>query len=115
MCKFLKNSDSRVATYNISPRYDASSATITIELIFVIFLHFIHRLHQEIEQFYAHMVTTTVEHELRLSVVGRIEAAVMALWPNARVEMFGSFRTGLYLPTSDIGELRYLKICSTFN
>lgn len=59
-------------------------------------------LHEEIEQFYAHMIPTATEHTLRVQVVGRIEAIVLNLWPMARVEMFGSFRTGLYLPTSDI-------------
>lgn len=59
-------------------------------------------LHQEIEQFYAHMIPTPLEHAARLEVVSRIESTVLALWPGARVEVFGSFRTGLYLPTSDI-------------
>ncbi|XP_053679709.1 non-canonical poly(A) RNA polymerase protein Trf4-1-like [Anopheles nili] len=59
-------------------------------------------LHQEIEQFYAHMIATPTEHALRVKVVSRIERIVLNLWPSARVEMFGSFRTGLYLPTSDI-------------
>jgi len=63
------------------------------------------RLHQEIEQFYAHMIPTATEHTMRMEVVTRIENAVLSLWPNAQVEVFGSFRTGLYLPTSDIGEL----------
>lgn len=61
------------------------------------------RLNDEIEQFYAHMMPTETEHVLRINVVSRIENAVMTLWPNAIVEVFGSFRTGLYLPTSDIG------------
>uniref|UniRef100_A0A182IKN3 polynucleotide adenylyltransferase n=1 Tax=Anopheles atroparvus TaxID=41427 RepID=A0A182IKN3_ANOAO len=60
------------------------------------------RLHEEIEQFYAHMIPTPTEHSLRVMVVNRIEQIVLNLWPSARVEMFGSFRTGLYLPTSDI-------------
>lgn len=66
-------------------------------------LFIFHRLHQEIEQFYAHMIPTPIEHASRLDVVSRIEGAVLSLWPSARVEVFGSFRTGLYLPTSDIG------------
>lgn len=56
------------------------------------------------------MKSTPVEHTLRKQVVARIEAAVLALWPYARVEVFGSFRTGLYLPTSDIGEF----LCKKF-
>lgn len=63
-----------------------------------------YRLHQEIEQFYAHMIPTATEHATRMDVVARIETAVLSLWPNSRVEVFGSFRTGLYLPTSDIGK-----------
>ncbi|KAJ6650119.1 Non-canonical poly(A) RNA polymerase protein Trf4-1 [Pseudolycoriella hygida] len=59
-------------------------------------------LHTEIEQFYAHMIPTPTEHALRVQVVSRIEQVVLSLWSNARVEVFGSFRTGLYLPTSDI-------------
>lgn len=62
------------------------------------------RLHQEIEQFYGHMIPTSTEHATRMDVVTRIETAVLSLWPNSRVEVFGSFRTGLYLPTSDIGK-----------
>lgn len=50
------------------------------------------------------MIPTPLEHAARLEVVSRIESTVLSLWPNARVEVFGSFRTGLYLPTSDIGE-----------
>lgn len=48
------------------------------------------------------MVPTPCEHALRVEVVSRIENVVLSLWPHARVEVFGSFRTGLYLPTSDI-------------
>lgn len=50
------------------------------------------------------MIPTQLEHAARVEVVARIESTVLSLWPNARVEVFGSFRTGLYLPTSDIGE-----------
>lgn len=48
------------------------------------------------------MIPTPTEHALRVQVVSRIESVVLSLWPSARVEVFGSFRTGLYLPTSDI-------------
>ncbi|XP_077302789.1 terminal nucleotidyltransferase 4B-like isoform X2 [Arctopsyche grandis] len=59
-------------------------------------------LHEEIEQFYAYMSPTPVEHKVRAHAVRRITDAVRRLWPHARVEVFGSYRTGLYLPTSDI-------------
>lgn len=54
------------------------------------------------------MIPTPLEHAARLEVVSRIESTVLSLWPNARVEVFGSFRTGLYLPTSDIGKMRMI-------
>ncbi|KAK6635937.1 hypothetical protein RUM44_001191 [Polyplax serrata] len=59
-------------------------------------------LHDEIIEFYNYMSPKKCEHELRLKVVHKIENAIHELWPQAKVEVFGSFRTGLYLPTSDI-------------
>jgi len=59
-------------------------------------------LHEEIEDFYHYMVPSVQEHTARLQVVDRIRKSVLAIYPAARVEIFGSFRTGLYLPTSDI-------------
>ncbi|KAB7507853.1 Non-canonical poly(A) RNA polymerase PAPD7 [Armadillidium nasatum] len=48
------------------------------------------------------MCPTEEEHYMRTRVVERIEKVIVDLWPEAKVEIFGSFRTGLYLPTSDI-------------
>lgn len=59
-------------------------------------------LHQEILDFYEYMSPTIEEHNIRLQVVNNIEQIIHNLWPSAKVEVFGSFRTGLYLPTSDI-------------
>ncbi|XP_024123909.1 terminal nucleotidyltransferase 4A [Oryzias melastigma] len=42
------------------------------------------------------------EEAMRRDVVNKIEGVIKDLWPTARVEIFGSFSTGLYLPTSDI-------------
>ncbi|XP_044298862.1 terminal nucleotidyltransferase 4A isoform X2 [Varanus komodoensis] len=39
---------------------------------------------------------------MRKEVVKRIETVIKDLWPTADVQIFGSFSTGLYLPTSDI-------------
>ncbi|MGH0166275.1 UNVERIFIED_CONTAM: hypothetical protein FKN15_054999 [Acipenser sinensis] len=39
---------------------------------------------------------------MRKEVVQRIKDVIRELWPNADVHIFGSFSTGLYLPTSDI-------------
>lgn len=56
-------------------------------------------LHEEIEDFYQWMVPTSQEHYARLGVVHRVRTAVLKIFPACRVEIFGSFRTGLYLPT----------------
>lgn len=41
-------------------------------------------------------------HTIRLQVFFRLKSVVNSLWPDAGVETFGSFATGLYLPTSDL-------------
>lgn len=61
-----------------------------------------YRLHQEIEHFYEYMTPTDAEHQIRAEVVTRIEKIILSKWSEAKVEIFGSYRTGLYLPTSDI-------------
>lgn len=48
------------------------------------------------------MTPTPQEHQVRLAVVHRIIDVIMKIWPHASVQIFGSFHTGLYLPTSDI-------------
>uniref|UniRef100_A0A3B3QSG7 Terminal nucleotidyltransferase 4A n=1 Tax=Paramormyrops kingsleyae TaxID=1676925 RepID=A0A3B3QSG7_9TELE len=59
-------------------------------------------LHEEIVDFYHFMSPRPEEAAMRKEVVGRIEAVIKELWPTADVQIFGSFSTGLYLPTSDI-------------
>ncbi|EDV99463.1 GH13010 [Drosophila grimshawi] len=59
-------------------------------------------LHEEIEHFYRYILPTPSEHAARNKVIQRIENIIRALWPQALVEIFGSFRTGLFLPNSDI-------------
>lgn len=59
-------------------------------------------LHQEIEHFYHYMSPTDAEDKIRAEVVARIEKIIVSKWSEAKVEIFGSYRTGLYLPTSDI-------------
>ncbi|KAG9341946.1 hypothetical protein JZ751_018263 [Albula glossodonta] len=60
------------------------------------------RLHEEINDFYEYMSPRPEEERMRMEVVERIERVIKELWPSADVEIFGSFSTGLYLPTSDI-------------
>ncbi|XP_063144175.1 terminal nucleotidyltransferase 4A isoform X1 [Rattus norvegicus] len=59
-------------------------------------------LHEEIIDFYNFMSPCPEEAAMRREVVKRIETVVKDLWPSADVQIFGSFSTGLYLPTSDI-------------
>ncbi|KAB5586586.1 hypothetical protein PHYPO_G00003410 [Pangasianodon hypophthalmus] len=59
-------------------------------------------LHEEIVDFYAFMSPRPEEEAMRRDVVNRIESVIRNLWPAANVQIFGSFSTGLYLPTSDI-------------
>lgn len=59
-------------------------------------------LHQEMNDFYDFIKPIEEEEFMRNRVVSRIEEIVLRLWPNAKVEIFGSFATKLYLPTSDI-------------
>ncbi|XP_060721607.1 terminal nucleotidyltransferase 4A isoform X1 [Tachysurus vachellii] len=59
-------------------------------------------LHEEIIDFYNFMSPRPEEATMRQEVVYRIESVIKKLWPSADVQIFGSFSTGLYLPTSDI-------------
>ncbi|XP_056142956.1 terminal nucleotidyltransferase 4A-like [Lampris incognitus] len=59
-------------------------------------------LHEEILDFFNFMSPRPEEESMRRDVVNRIEGVIKELWPTAQVEIFGSFSTGLYLPTSDI-------------
>uniref|UniRef100_A0A1A8RY76 Terminal nucleotidyltransferase 4A n=1 Tax=Nothobranchius rachovii TaxID=451742 RepID=A0A1A8RY76_9TELE len=62
----------------------------------------INGLHEEIVDFFNFMSPRPEEEAMRRDVVNRIQGVIKDLWPTARVEIFGSFSTGLYLPTSDI-------------
>ncbi|XP_067296058.1 terminal nucleotidyltransferase 4B isoform X1 [Pseudorasbora parva] len=59
-------------------------------------------LHEEIKDFYDYISPRKEEERMRQEVVDRIQRVIKDLWPNAEVKVFGSFSTGLYLPTSDI-------------
>ncbi|XP_016403542.1 non-canonical poly(A) RNA polymerase PAPD7-like, partial [Sinocyclocheilus rhinocerous] len=52
--------------------------------------------------FYNFMSPRPQETTMRQEVVDRIESVIKELWPTADVQIFGSFSTGLFLPTSDI-------------
>ena len=60
------------------------------------------RLHEEIRMFNGCLLPTGEEQQARGDAVARIREVVAGLWPESRLEVFGSFATGLYLPSSDI-------------
>lgn len=59
-------------------------------------------LHEEILDFCKYISPRPSEEMMRNEVVQRVRGVIQNKWPEAKVEVFGSFNTGLYLPTSDI-------------
>lgn len=59
------------------------------------------RLHEEVLDFAQFMSPTPSEQEYADTALTRITEAVLALYPEARAEVFGSRANGLVLPTSD--------------
>jgi len=60
------------------------------------------QLHKEILDFCDFISPSTEEQSSRTGAVRAVSDVVKHIWPQCKVEVFGSFRTGLYLPTSDI-------------
>uniref|UniRef100_A0A1D1YHE9 polynucleotide adenylyltransferase n=1 Tax=Anthurium amnicola TaxID=1678845 RepID=A0A1D1YHE9_9ARAE len=60
------------------------------------------QLHREILDFCDFISPTSEEQLIRDTAVRRVFEVIKYIWPHCNVEVFGSFRTGLYLPTSDI-------------
>lgn len=68
--------------------------------------------HKEIEDFYEYIKPSAEEAEMRKYVVETVREAVLQMWPNIEMHVFGSYRTNLYLPTSDI-DIVLLGECSS--
>lgn len=60
------------------------------------------QLHKEILDFCEFLSPTPEEDASRKEAIESVVKVIKHIWPNCQVEVFGSFRTGLYLPTSDI-------------
>lgn len=60
------------------------------------------RLHQEILDFTRWVTLTPTEQKLREAFVNRLNGVCKSLWPKSKVVPFGSFYTGLSLPSSDV-------------
>ncbi|CAE6397569.1 unnamed protein product [Rhizoctonia solani] len=59
-------------------------------------------LHQEIQAYVDYISPTERERRTRAMVVTLISRTIESRWPDAIVQPFGSFETGLYLPLGDI-------------
>lgn len=60
------------------------------------------QLHKEILDFVDFVSPTPEEQASRTAAVQSVIDVIKYIWPHSTVELFGSFRTGLYLPTSDV-------------
>ncbi|XP_028783078.1 terminal nucleotidyltransferase 4A-like [Neltuma alba] len=60
------------------------------------------QLHKEIVDFCEFLSPTLEEKAARDVAIESVFQVIKHIWPHSQVEVFGSFRTGLYLPTSDI-------------
>ncbi|KAK5001191.1 hypothetical protein LTR66_000068 [Elasticomyces elasticus] len=59
-------------------------------------------LHKEICDFYEYVKPQAFEDQIRRDLVSRVDNAVRNYYRGARVQAFGSFACGLYLPTADM-------------
>jgi hypothetical protein len=61
------------------------------------------KLHREIQLFTSYVTNCTNSRQsVMFSVLERIRACVLSIWPHAVVNSYGSFMTGLCLPSSDL-------------
>ncbi|XAR68338.1 Polynucleotide adenylyltransferase [Bertholletia excelsa] len=60
------------------------------------------QLHKEILDFCDFLSPTPEEQASRNAAIACVFDVIKYIWPNSKIEVFGSFKTGLYLPTSDI-------------
>ncbi|KAJ3683299.1 hypothetical protein LUZ60_013526 [Juncus effusus] len=60
------------------------------------------QLHKEILDFCEFLSPTPQEEKSRAAAVQSVTDVIKHIWPECKVEVFGSFKTGLYLPTSDV-------------
>ncbi|WCJ32188.1 Poly(A) RNA polymerase protein 1 [Euphorbia peplus] len=60
------------------------------------------QLHKEIVDFCDFLSPTPEEEAARSTAIKSVSDVIKYIWSNCKVEVFGSYRTGLYLPTSDV-------------
>lgn len=60
------------------------------------------QLHKEILDFCDFLSPTSEEQVSRNTAVESVSDVIKYIWPKCKVEVFGSFKTGLFLPSSDV-------------
>ncbi|KAI1338406.1 hypothetical protein F5Y15DRAFT_387083 [Xylariaceae sp. FL0016] len=60
------------------------------------------RLHKEIRDFYEYVRPRDFEHNVRQQMLERLTKVIKQRFPDAEIRPFGSFMSGLYLPTADM-------------
>eukprot|EP00898_Chlorokybus_atmophyticus_P008181 jgi/Chlat1/8364/Chrsp80S07796 len=70
-------------------------------------------LHQDIVDLNRFMKPSEDEAAAREAAVDRVRTVVTNIWPSAKLEVHGSYATGLYLPTSDIDVVILNSACVT--
>eukprot|EP00178_Gracilaria_changii_P011163 TRINITY_DN319_c1_g1_i1.p1 TRINITY_DN319_c1_g1~~TRINITY_DN319_c1_g1_i1.p1 ORF type:complete len:955 (-),score=145.86 TRINITY_DN319_c1_g1_i1:646-3405(-) len=59
-------------------------------------------LHHEVLEFLRFIEPTDTEKTARENMVNKVKSIVKALWPGSHAEVFGSYATNVFLPSSDI-------------
>uniref|UniRef100_A0A7S3DCU6 Polynucleotide adenylyltransferase n=1 Tax=Palpitomonas bilix TaxID=652834 RepID=A0A7S3DCU6_9EUKA len=67
------------------------------------------RLHEEILEFSHYHSLTRDEKEFRNAAVERLTKVAKSIWPDSDTMVFGSYSTGLSLPTSDVDVVVFVK------
>ena len=61
----------------------------------------------ELIDFCVYISPTKEEDLIRRNLIDKVKQIVLNIWPNASIHVFGSMKTKLYLPTSDIDLVVY--------
>ena len=62
----------------------------------------LHQLHEEIIDFYHFIKPNASERQAHKNIVDRLSQITSEVWPDSSLELFGSVKTGLWVPNSDI-------------
>lgn len=70
------------------------------------------RLHAEILEYAQYTRSTVDAMAVHIEVmITNVRACVQSLWPRSTVETFGSYSTGIWLPSSDVDLVILVRPC----